>query len=506
MSTASWRPFSSWMRSTTSRTSPVPATSAAIDHSVSPGCTTTLCTPASRKSSEPPARRGPSHEPIATPRARASTAERRRARRVSRSRAAAGRADADRRTLRRDAGATDTEDRDRDAVGRSSAGRASGVGTSGGRHTPTRAELRPEGCGRRTRTRAVSVSAATATSRGRHGAWISSSKSSTACCTHPMTCPPVAPSSTPSNVCSIRTAVRCLPDTSDESHRTRHHFEHVFDQRPSARYRRSDGSGRGSGGQGGDVAEKSGTAGGRKAAGDAATGAESATVRSFPDREAAGDGLTQRQRRVLEVIRDSIERRGYPPSVREIGEAVGLSSASSVAHQLTVLQRKGWLRRDPNRPRALDVRMPGETAVHSPAAPSDIVGVPEDGSVPTPAYVPLVGRIAAGGPVLAEQAVEDVFPLPRELVGEGTVFMLKVAGDSMVEAAICDGDWVVVRQQPTAENGEIVAAMIDGEATVKTYKRRDGHIWLMPHNPAYDPIPGDEATILGRVVSVLRRV
>ena len=120
--------------------------------------------------------------------------------------------------------------------------------------------------------------------------------------------------------------------------------------------------------------------------------------------------------------------------------------------------------------------------------------------------MPLVGRIAAGGPVLAEQAVEDVFPLPRELVGEGTLFMLKVTGDSMVEAAICDGDWVVVRQQPTAENGEIVAAMIDGEATVKTYKRRDGHIWLMPHNPAYDPIPGDEATILGRVVSVLRRV
>jgi repressor LexA len=252
------------------------------------------------------------------------------------------------------------------------------------------------------------------------------------------------------------------------------------------------------------LAEKRGTSG-RKAAGDAA-GTESATVRSFPDRAADGDGLTQRQRRVLEVIRDSIERRGYPPSVREIGEAVGLSSASSVAHQLSVLQRKGWLRRDPNRPRALDVRLPGEASVRSAAPAPDLVGVSEDGSVPTPAYVPLVGRIAAGGPVLAEQAVEDVFPLPRELVGEGTVFMLKVAGDSMVEAAICDGDWVVVRQQPTAENGEIVAAMIDGEATVKTYKRRDGHVWLLPHNPAYEPIPGDEATILGRVVSVLRRV
>ena len=231
--------------------------------------------------------------------------------------------------------------------------------------------------------------------------------------------------------------------------------------------------------------------------------AEAASVRTFPDRGEAGDGLTQRQRRVLEVIRDSIERRGYPPSVREIGEAVGLSSASSVAHQLSVLQKKGWLRRDPNRPRALDVRLPGDSAGAS--APTVIAPASAE-ETPAPTYVPLVGRIAAGGPVLAEQAVEDVFPLPRELVGEGTLFMLKVTGDSMVEAAICDGDWVVVRQQPTAENGEIVAAMIDGEATVKTYKRRDGHVWLLPHNPAYEPIPGDDATVLGRVVTVLRRV
>jgi repressor LexA len=269
----------------------------------------------------------------------------------------------------------------------------------------------------------------------------------------------------------------------------------------------------------------SGRSSSRRTRAAAETGAEGAgaAIREFPDRGEAGDGLTQRQRRVLEVIRDSIDRRGYPPSVREIGEAVGLSSASSVAHQLSVLQRKGWLRRDPNRPRALDVRLPGETAVMAgspagsaagPAAetsPGALAGAGatsgvDETSAPRPTYVPLVGRIAAGGPVLAEQAVEDVFPLPRELVGEGTLFMLKVAGDSMVDAAICDGDWVVVRQQPTAENGEIVAAMIDGEATVKTYKRRDGHIWLMPHNPAYDPIPGDEATILGRVVSVLRRV
>jgi repressor LexA len=250
------------------------------------------------------------------------------------------------------------------------------------------------------------------------------------------------------------------------------------------------------------VAEKSGSSGGREAS--TRTTAGTAAVRSFPDRGTDGDGLTQRQRRVLEVIRDSIERRGYPPSVREIGEAVGLSSASSVAHQLSVLQKKGWLRRDPNRPRALDVRLPGDSP-HAVPATAD-VGLSEDTQVPAPTYVPLVGRIAAGGPVLAEQAVEDVFPLPRELVGEGTLFMLKVVGDSMLEAAICDGDWVVVRQQPTAENGEIVAAMIDGEATVKTYKRRDGHIWLMPHNPAYEPIPGDDATVLGRVVSVLRRV
>jgi repressor LexA len=250
------------------------------------------------------------------------------------------------------------------------------------------------------------------------------------------------------------------------------------------------------------VASTRGTSGGRRSAGDTTTSETTAAVRAFPDRTDAGDGLTQRQRRVLEVIRDSIERRGYPPSVREIGEAVGLSSASSVAHQLSVLQKKGWLRRDPNRPRALDVRLPGEQAAAAAAA-----AMPAgDDSVPAPTYVPLVGRIAAGGPVLAEQAVEDVFPLPRELVGEGTLFMLKVAGDSMVEAAICDGDWVVIRQQQHAEQGEIVAAMIDGEATVKTYKRRDGHVWLMPHNPAYEPIPGDDATILGRVVTVLRRV
>ncbi len=229
-----------------------------------------------------------------------------------------------------------------------------------------------------------------------------------------------------------------------------------------------------------------------------------AQVHAFPDLDdsADDDGLTPRQRRVLEVIRDWVQRCGYPPSVREIGEAVGLTSTSSVAHQLRALERKGYLRRDPNRPRAVGVR-PAESALDT-SDTSDTSGGPS--ARPTPTFVPVVGRIAAGGPVLAEQAIEDVFPLPKEIVGEGSLFLLRVAGDSMVEAAITDGDWVVVRQQPTAENGDIVAAMIDGEATVKTFKRRDGHVWLLPHNPAYEPIPGDEATVLGRVVAVLRRL
>ncbi|HEY0637902.1 MAG TPA: transcriptional repressor LexA [Pseudonocardiaceae bacterium] len=215
---------------------------------------------------------------------------------------------------------------------------------------------------------------------------------------------------------------------------------------------------------------------------------------TVPDSDGT-EGLTPRQRRVLEVIREWVERRGYPPSVREIGEAVGLTSTSSVAHQLRALERKGYLRRDPNRPRAVGV------------LPPDADSEPSDAAArPKPAYVPVVGRIAAGGPILAEQAIEDVFPLPREIVGEGSLFLLRVVGDSMTDAAITDGDWVVVRQQPTAENGEIVAAMLDGEATVKTFRRRDGHVWLQPRNPAYEPIPGDDATVLGRVVAVLRRL
>jgi len=218
------------------------------------------------------------------------------------------------------------------------------------------------------------------------------------------------------------------------------------------------------------------------------------------DLDAATVGLTPRQRRVLAVIRQSVESRGYPPSVREIGEAVGLNSTSSVSHQLKALERKGFLRRDPNRPRAVDVRGPEEMAEFAAADEH------ARDRMPTPTFVPVLGRIAAGGPILAVQAVEEVFPLPRELVGEGTLFMLRVVGESMIDAAICDGDWVVVRQQNVAENGDIVAAMIDGEATVKTFMRRDGEVWLMPHNAAYEPISGQDATVLGKVVSVLRKL
>ena len=217
------------------------------------------------------------------------------------------------------------------------------------------------------------------------------------------------------------------------------------------------------------------------------------------DTSATG-ALTERQRTILNVIRASVTSRGYPPSIREIGDAVGLTSTSSVAHQLRTLERKGYLRRDPNRPRAVDVR--GADDLMTPPV-TDVAG---SDALPEPTFVPVLGRIAAGGPILAEEAVEDVFPLPRELVGEGTLFLLKVVGDSMVEAAICDGDWVVVRQQNVADNGDIVAAMIDGEATVKTFKRAGGQVWLMPHNPAFDPIPGNDATVLGKVVTVIRKV
>jgi len=230
-----------------------------------------------------------------------------------------------------------------------------------------------------------------------------------------------------------------------------------------------------------------------------------------PDKPDPDHVLTWRQRKVLQVIRESVQKRGYPPSMREIGEAVGLTSTSSVSYQLSTLQRKGYLHRDVGRPRTVEVRLPGHPAVRpEPSREREEDGAPDIPGFDIPsqgaAYVPLIGRIAAGGPIVAEQYVEDVFPLPRQLVGEGTLFLLSVKGDSMINAAIADGDWVVIRQQEDAENGEIVAAMLDGEATVKTLKRSDGHVWLMPHNPAYTPILGDDAKILGKVVAVLRRV
>ncbi|MFP3465762.1 transcriptional repressor LexA [Leifsonia sp. SIMBA_070] len=209
--------------------------------------------------------------------------------------------------------------------------------------------------------------------------------------------------------------------------------------------------------------------------------------------------LSDKQLAILDVIQRSVSQRGYPPSMREIGDAVGLSSLSSVTHQLNQLELSGYLRRDPNRPRALEI----------------LIDLPSAGPTPdyenqTPvgdaAMVPLVGRIAAGIPITAEQQVDEVFPLPRQLVGNGELFMLKVVGESMIDAAICDGDWVVIRAQNTAENGDIVAAMLDEEATVKVFRQRDGHTWLLPRNSNFEPILGDFAQVLGKVVAVLRAV
>lgn len=206
--------------------------------------------------------------------------------------------------------------------------------------------------------------------------------------------------------------------------------------------------------------------------------------------------LSDKQLAILDMIQKSVAARGYPPSMREIGDAVGLSSLSSVTHQLNQLELSGYLRRDPNRPRALEV------LIELPRIEDD---APESTTqIGDAVMVPLVGRIAAGIPITADQMIDEVFPLPRQLVGKGELFMLKVVGESMIDAAIMDGDWVVVRQQKTAENGEIVAAMLDNEATVKVFRQRDGHTWLLPQNSAFEPILGDYAEILGKVVAVLR--
>lgn len=205
--------------------------------------------------------------------------------------------------------------------------------------------------------------------------------------------------------------------------------------------------------------------------------------------------LSPVQERMLGFIAQHMQRNGFAPSIREIGDAVNLSSSSSVAHQLSQLEKYGYIRRHSHQARTLellvDVTLPDEPAAITPS--------------PT-ALVPLVGRIAAGVPITADQQVEEIFPLPRQVVGGGDLFLLRVSGDSMIDAAICDGDWVVVRQQQTAENGDIVAAMLDGEATVKTFKQRDGHTWLLPRNSQFEPILGDHAEVLGRVVAVLRSV
>jgi repressor LexA len=219
--------------------------------------------------------------------------------------------------------------------------------------------------------------------------------------------------------------------------------------------------------------------------------------------DAAGRGLTPVRRKIVEVIDDSARRHGYAPSMREIGEAVGLASTSSVSYQLRVLEREGYLSREARRPRTAALRAPAERRASQARYQSGEPGL---------AQVPLVGRIAAGGPILADQLLEEIVPLPRQLVGEGDLIILTVVGDSMIDAAIADGDWVVVRRESDIENGDIVAAMIesdtsaDREATVKTFKKQDGHVWLIPHNPAYAPIPGDDATIVGKVVAVLRRI
>lgn len=200
-------------------------------------------------------------------------------------------------------------------------------------------------------------------------------------------------------------------------------------------------------------------------------------------------GLSARQVKILTAIQEGIQNNGYPPSVREIGEAAGLSSSASVQYQLKALEEAGFIRRDGSLGRAIEV-VDGDSNVIADRS----------------RQIPLVGRIAAGGPILAEQHIEETFPLPESIVGSGELFMLKVVGDSMIDAAICDGDYVVIRSQKTCEKGEIVAAMIDGEATVKTFSRKDGHIWLLPANPDYAPINGDDCEILGKVTAVLRSI
>jgi repressor LexA len=211
--------------------------------------------------------------------------------------------------------------------------------------------------------------------------------------------------------------------------------------------------------------------------------------------EAMSEALTPRQREILNVISTSMQERGYPPSVREIGEAVGLNSPSTVHNHLNTLQKMGFLRRDPTKPRALEVRFDTNSEVAMERRPSR--------------HVPLIGEVAAGTGLLAQQNVEDLIPLPTDFTGEGELFMLRVRGDSMIDAGILDGDFVVARQQQTADNGDIVVAGIPGdEATVKTFKKSGNKITLVPANPTMDPMvfTSDEVNVFGKVVTVMRRL
>ncbi len=246
------------------------------------------------------------------------------------------------------------------------------------------------------------------------------------------------------------------------------------------------------------------------------------TSADAPSQSGRSESLSLRQVTILEYIRESVQRRGYPPSLREIAQAVGLSSQSTVSYHLSALVKKGYLSRGRGLPRTTvelpagqGAAPPSLAAADTPLAEPAGTAPAEPGTAPVPADldrpvpVPLIGRIAAGVPITAQQEVEDTFLLPRKIVGHGTLFMLRVAGDSMINAGITDGDYVIIRQQEKVFSGDIVAALIEGiehEATVKTFQRaEDGKCWLMAHNPAYPPIRGDSAEIMGKVVAVLRR-
>ena len=203
--------------------------------------------------------------------------------------------------------------------------------------------------------------------------------------------------------------------------------------------------------------------------------------------------LTGRQVEILDYLKSSVESQGYAPTMREIGAAVGLTSSASVKYQLDILEDKGLIRRGDNSGRAIELVIPDSE-----------LGTTT--RIDTTKFIPLVGSIAAGVPITADQMVEETMPLPESLVGNGDLFMLKVKGESMIDAAICDGDFVVIRQQKDANNGEIVAALIDGEATVKTFTRKGGQVWLLPANDAFEPIDGTHCEILGKVTAVLRSV